>query len=164
MKLQQLSLPNGYPAFGYTDVVSPNLDRRAALTLLSLPFILCVAALVFAVGITTSGLAPKGTPQFYVAAFAYAYLTTALMCMPAYIAGCMYFWWTTTKNEVAVPRALWRIPIVSLATIWFPAAFVPQETHLDRVKVLLFLALITTVINYLWLAFVRIVLRLWRKI
>lgn len=164
MKLQQFPLPIAYPAHGSTSVAPLSTDTKAAITLLSLPFFFCLSALVLAVCTTASGIAPKGTPLFYVAAFSYAYLTTALMCMPAYIAGCIYFWWVTTKNEIPITRALWQIPIVSLAVIWFPAVFVPQETQLDRLKVILFLALVTTVINFLWIALVRIVIRLWRKI
>ena len=139
-------------------------DRGAALAILSLPFALAALAFLLAVITTAMGEMAQGTLRFYLAAFSYSYLMACLMCLPAYAIGYGWYWWNTKGGDVDLGKPLLWMPLIAAAFVWFPAVLFPQLTGTGRVQVFLLLAGASLVVGYLWVAVVRFILRVWRKV
>jgi len=139
-------------------------DRGAALAILSLPFALAALAFLLAVITTTMGEMAQGTLRFYLAAFSYSYLMACLMCLPAYAIGYGWYWWKTKGGDADLGKPLLWMPLIAAAFVWFPAVLFPQLTGTGRVQVFLLLAGASLVVGYLWVAVVRFILRVWRKV
>jgi len=139
-------------------------DRGAALAILALPFALAALAFLLAVITTAMGEMAQGTLRFYLAAFSYWYLMTCLMCLPAYAIGYGWYWWKTKSSDADLAKPLLWLPLLAAAFVWFPAVLFPQLTGQGRVQVFLLLAGASLLVGYLWVAFVRFILRVWRKL
>lgn len=143
---------------------SPISDRGAALALLAFPMGLALLAFILSVGTTAMGEMAKGSVRFYTAAFAYTFLMSSLMGLPAYIASYGWFWWRTKVHDTDLCKALWLMPLIAAAFVWFPALLFPQGKGISRIQVYLLLAGGTLVIGYAWVAIVRLIFRFWRKV
>lgn len=138
-------------------------DRRAALTLLFVPFF--VAALVFLVAVVATLMGPtaQGSTRFYVAAITYTTLTVSFMFMPAYIVAVAWFWWKSKQDE-RLARLLWQIPVVVSALVWFPILILTPLGARDLAATYVILVIVSLLFGYLWVALVRYCLRHWRNV
>jgi len=139
-------------------------DRGAVLAILSLPFALAALAFLLAVSTTAMGEMTQGTLRFYLAAFSYSYLVVGLMCTPAYAIGYVWYWWKTRGEDVDLGKPLLWMPLIAAAFAWFPAVLFPQLTGTGRMQIFLSLAGASLIAGYLWVAVVRFILRIWRKV
>lgn len=139
-------------------------DRGAALALLAFPMGLAFLAFIISVGTTAMGEMAKGSVRFYTAAFAYTFLMSSLMGLPAYIASYGWFWWRTKAHDADLCKNLWLMPLIAAVFVWFPALLFPQSKGIGRIQVYLLLAAGTVVIGYAWVAIVRLIFRFWRKV
>lgn len=139
-------------------------DRGAALALLAIPFGLALIAFFLSVGTTAMGEMVKGSARFYIAAFSYTFLMSSLIVLPAYMLAYGWYWWRTKPTDTNLVKALWMMPLIAAALVWFPAGFIPQGLAIDKFKVYLLLAGCTVVLGYAWIGVVRSILRFWRNI
>lgn len=78
--------------------------------------------------------------------------------------GYGWYWWKTRGDDADLGKPLLCMPLIAAAFVWFPAVLFPQLTGPDRVQVFLLLAGASLVVGYLWVAVVRFILRVWRKV
>lgn len=139
-------------------------ERGIVLTLLAMPMAITLIAIILAAITTAMGEMAKESIRFYIAAYAYTFLMSSLMGLPAYVAAYGWFWWSTKRTDSNLIKSIWWLPLHAVAFVWFPALILPQVAQIGRGKVYVFLAAITLVFGYTWVAIVRFILRFWRKI
>ena len=139
-------------------------NRGATLLILAIPLATAIFAFGVAVATTASGEMAQGTTRFYLAAFAYSYLLACLTCLPSYAISYAWYWWSSKDSDSDIKKRLWLMPLVSTAFVWFPLVVLPDLNGVERFQTLLLLAFASLVFGYLWIALVRLILRLWRKL
>lgn len=141
-------------------------DRSATFILLALPLAIAIIALVLASITTAMGQMKPGSFRFYLGAMSYSILLAAFFCMPAYLISCGWYWWRTSTDfsiEKLI-KNLWFLPLIAGLFSWFPSLLIPQISDAGKPQVLLLLILLTLLIGYPWIGFVRFILRVWRKV
>lgn len=140
-------------------------DRQAALTILSLPFILTPLAFLLTVIVTSMDLTQEGSLGLFVGGISYAYLIVCLIWLPSYAIGYGWYWWKTKLDGNLCKPLLW-LPLLIAAFAWFPAALLPIPGNIQTKWWQIFFVLggMSLVTNYLWVGIVRLILRYWRKL
>jgi hypothetical protein len=139
-------------------------DRGASLALLSIPFVFAVLAFLMAVIATMMGEMEQGSFFFYMAALSYSYLVVCLMYMPAYAIGYLWYAWKTKGVDTDLSKPLLWIPLIAAAFVWLPIVFFPQLTGVERIQASLLLTGVSLIVGYPWVAVVRFILHIWRKV
>lgn len=139
--------------------------RGAALLLLAIPLFLTVVCLLLAVIITAGGgHIEDGSLRQYTAAFGYTGILVSVIVLPSYCVALVWYWWRTrgVADMRRLAAQMWLLPPIGAAFIWFPSLLFPAIT--DKFQAYLTLAGAALVLGYLWVAFARFLLILWRKL
>lgn len=138
-------------------------DRALLMTGLSLPLLFALIAFVLAVALTAFGAPTVGTARSTIAGLAYVYLMMCLMWLPAYAAGCGWFWWATRGEDDNLLKRLYTMPWISALFVWFPALFFTPITLADKARMYPMLAATVIIASYIWIGLVRFIFHVWRQ-
>lgn len=140
-----------------------NSDRALLLALLAIPLILALVAFAIAVALTGFSTPIIGTTRSTVAGYAYVYLIFCLMAMPSYIISGAWFWWVTRDDDAIALDRLLTTPLIGALFVWLPVLVVAPVPLAQKVQMYPMLALTAIVAGYVWVALVRLMFYLWRK-
>jgi hypothetical protein len=132
-------------------------DRGALLACLSVPFAAALLAFIIAVALTAFGVPLVGTVRSSVAGFAFVYLTLCFMGLPAYGAGCVWYWWATRGDDSRLLMQLYALPLIAAVFAWFPGLAFIDAPLIQRARIYPTFAIPALIVGYLWIAMVRMI-------
>lgn len=144
-----------------TKVRDPN--KRFIFVWLLVPFFLSFLFFVLGVIAVMNTELQSNPAMLNLAVASMSVMTISLMFLPSYLLAMLVYWWATTKKNFSQTRFLWAIPFISTALCWFPT-FLLAAPAARTFQGFLIMAASSLAIWFIWITFMRLVLRFGRKI